>query len=207
MRLPEQIVAEWIHDVNAPVLLALDAPLGWPAAMSASLPKHHAGDSLEVDANALFRRETDRFIARTFRKTPLDVGADRIARTAHWAVGFLGRLRKRLGREIPLAWSPSPGEPVSAIEVYPAATLLAHGAQLSGYKAVAGAQERSAIYALLEKQFACSDECASAVASAHLIDAAICALAGADFIKGKAVAPEDRNLAEREGWIWARSKA
>jgi hypothetical protein len=27
-------------------------------------------------------------------------------------------------------------------------------------------------------------------------------LAGADFVAGRAMSPEDRTLAEREGWIW-----
>jgi len=38
--------------------------------------------------------------------------------------------------------------------------------------------------------------------SADLIDAAVCVLAGDDFIAGRAMNPEDHSLAEREGWIW-----
>jgi hypothetical protein len=37
--------------------------------------------------------------------------------------------------------------------------------------------------------------------SADLVDAAVCVLAGADFLSGRAMNPEDRTLAEREGWI------
>jgi hypothetical protein len=37
--------------------------------------------------------------------------------------------------------------------------------------------------------------------SADLVDAAVCLLAGDDFISGRAMNPEDRGLAEREGWI------
>ena|SRR5436190_10667739 len=206
-RIPEQIVAEWIHAGSDPVLLALDAPLGWPVAMSESLGRHRAGSGIASEANDLFRRATDRFVARSFRKTPLDVGADRIARTTHWAVNFLDRLRHRLGVSIPLAWELPLSDSVSAIEVYPAATLLAHGGELAGYKAAGGASERSELYEMLQKHFTCSEECTAAKKSPHLIDAAICALAGTDFIDGKAVAPEDRGLAEREGWIWARPRA
>jgi hypothetical protein len=47
--------------------------------------------------------------------------------------------------------------------------------------------------------------CASVVdltQSADLLDAAVCVLAGSDFMQGRAMSPEDRPLAEREGWIW-----
>jgi predicted RNase H-like nuclease len=205
-RLPEQLVAEWIHGESSTVLLALDAPLGWPADLGTALKRHMAGSALDLDAHQLFRRATDRFVARTFGKTPLDVGADRIARTAHWAVNFLERLRQRLGVSLPLAWSVPLSERLSAIEVYPAATLLAHGAQLTGYKASAGSGERAALYELLQTKFTCAAECAAVVASPHLIDAAICALAGVDFLEGYAVPPEDHALAEQEGWIWARPR-
>ena len=38
--------------------------------------------------------------------------------------------------------------------------------------------------------------------SAYLVDAAVCVVAGDDFIAGGAMNPENRSLAEREGWIW-----
>jgi hypothetical protein len=38
--------------------------------------------------------------------------------------------------------------------------------------------------------------------SAYLVDAAVCVLAGDDFIAGRVMPPENRSLAEREGWIW-----
>jgi len=38
--------------------------------------------------------------------------------------------------------------------------------------------------------------------SADLVDAAVCVLAGDDFIGGRAMNLGDRSLAEREGWIW-----
>jgi hypothetical protein len=38
--------------------------------------------------------------------------------------------------------------------------------------------------------------------SAELVDAAVCVLAAADFLSSHAMNPEDRTLAEREGWIW-----
>jgi hypothetical protein len=51
---------------------------------------HRAGMSLETPADPMFRRTTDVFIQRTLKKTPLDVGADRIARTAYATLAILG---------------------------------------------------------------------------------------------------------------------
>jgi len=48
---------------------------------------------IETPSNAMFRRTTDLFIQTTLKKTPLDVGADRIARTAYATVAVLGNLR------------------------------------------------------------------------------------------------------------------
>jgi hypothetical protein len=42
-------------------------------------------------------------------------------------------------------------------------------------------------------------------ASADALDAAVCVLAAADFLRGEAMPPEDQALAEREGWIWVRA--
>jgi hypothetical protein len=39
-------------------------------------------------------------------------------------------------------------------------------------------------------------------ASDHLLDAALCCLAAADFLRGDVISPDDLSLAEREGWIW-----
>ena len=96
------------------------------AVMSAKvLQRHWAGTALGVDSNALFRRETDRFIRDKLGKQSFDVGADRIAWTAHSALTLLSALRERLHAPIPLAWSPRICG-LCAIEVYPAATLKAH---------------------------------------------------------------------------------
>ena len=40
-------------------------------------------------------------------------------------------------------------------------------------------------------------------ASPDTLDAAICVIAGADYLSGRAVGPRDEQLAFREGWIWA----
>jgi hypothetical protein len=36
----------------------------------------------------------------------------------------------------------------------------------------------------------------------HALDAVLCVCAGLDFLAGNAVPPEDRSLADKEGWIW-----
>jgi hypothetical protein len=51
--------------------------------MGRCLTNHRAGQSIEVSPNEFLRRETDRSIHRRLGKRLLDVGADRIARTAH----------------------------------------------------------------------------------------------------------------------------
>jgi hypothetical protein len=150
----------------------------------------------------MFRRETDRFIQRTLGKTPLDVGADRIARTAHAALRLLGDIRTQLGIAIPLAWS-APPVGVAAIEVYPAATLLAHGFRATGYKRPSQTAARQEILAALAGTVEMKTEVSLAERSADALDAVVCLLAAQDFLEDRAIGPKDQPLAELEGWIWA----
>ena len=138
-------------------------------------------------------------------KKPLEVGADRIARTAVAALALLHDLRRRSGLPIPLAWTHEPWAGAAAIEVYPAATLLAHGTYRSGYKeprsaaraeVVAAWPEGVAIPAGVDLQALPSDA----------FDAVVCLLAAADFAAGSALGPSDREMAEREGWMWVRGR-
>ena len=103
---------------------------------------------------------------------------------------------------IPLAWTPADVLPVAAIEVYPAATLVAHRMRSNGYKKRDQTEERREIVAALLTKLKIADSVVDLTQSADLVDAAVCVLAGADFLSGRAMAPEDRTLAEREGWIW-----
>jgi len=199
-----QFVAEMIRPAPGPVLLALDAPLGWPAPLGSSLVNHQAGEPLPAAADAMFRRETDRFIHRTVGKLPLEVGADRIARTAHAALNLLAELSAALNQPIPLAWQPQLGDPLSAIEVYPAATLTVHGLPARNYKKGDQAAARRAILAQLQPLMTLSADQGPLVDSADLLDAVVCLLAAADFLAGRVMPPTDRPLARREGWIWVR---
>ena len=134
--LTDQEISSRVHQLlngQTKVLLALDAPLGWPLALGNTLARHTAGQPLTSTADMMFRRETDRFVKRTCGKQPLDVGADRIARTAHSALTLLSAISDMNEYEIPLAWNPD-FKRIAAIEVYPAATLRAYSLPDSSYK-------------------------------------------------------------------------
>ncbi len=188
---PAKIACEWLRDRDE-VLIALDAPLGWPRSLGNCLVNHKAGSPLQAEANELFRRATDKAIKQRLGKQPLEVGANLIARTAVAALKLLKEIRQLTGRPIPLAWAKDEPEPWLAIEVYPAATRLAHGAPDHGGK-LDGLDQFLAYSAELPEK------------SEHEIDAAVCALAAGDFLRGQAIPPRDheRETASIEGWIWA----
>ena len=199
-----ELVLGWLKSSES-TLLCVDAPLGWPVALSASLHSHAAGNEVDGEPNQMFRRETDREIKRRLNKQPLDVGADRIARTAHSALRFLGILRKRSRQHLPLAWTPNEVTDPQVIEVYPAATLVAHGFRDRGYKAKDDVSERAEILAQLRSAVSLPCNPDQMLASADALDAAVCVLAGYDFVRGCCAPPEDLRVARSEGWIWART--
>ncbi|MYL26521.1 MULTISPECIES: DUF429 domain-containing protein [Halomonadaceae] len=201
--LPAQAIADWLSNRSGPTLLAMDAPLGWPEPMAQSLVNHNAGDSLAGSANYLFRRETDRFIRERIGKQSLDVGADRIARTAHAALELLESLRHLLQRPITLAWQPEV-EGLRAIEVYPAATLVAHGIESTGYKAAKGQEARERVAHAVGSLIRIDVPIPAMESKSDALDAVICLLAAHDFLWGKVMGPEDQALATKEGWIWVK---
>lgn len=187
-------------------LIAVDAPLGWPAEMGRVLAAHRAGFPIPLPKDQMFRRVTDRFVAQTFGKTPLEVGADKIARASHEALRVLGQLRADSGKPIPLAWNPQVDE-ACVIEVYPAATLKARRLRDTGYKKTDQAEQREGIArALLGRM---PDLNRYVGYRADVFDACLCALAAADFLHGETLAPspEDMAAVRREGWIWVRRPA
>ena len=190
-RPPAAIAADWLRGHDE-VLVALDAPLGWPQPLGASLQEHRAGEALKPSADEFFSRATDVAIWRRLGKQPLEVGANLIARTAVAALRLLAQLREATGRSIPLAWDVREPEPWRAIEVYPAATRIAHGAPDGG-----GSLE--GLGGLLD----CSALPPAVLAHKDAVDACVCALAAGDFLLGRAVPPDDRQTALIEGWIWA----
>lgn len=197
------VMADWVSRDDS-ALIAIDAPLGWPKALAESLIGHSAGLAIASPANSMFRRATDQFIQQRLGKTPLDVGADRIARTAHAALRLLSELRSKLSSPIPLAWTPDVAG-IAAIEVYPAATLVAHGIRSTGYKRTELCEPRREILEALLRHSQVLDGVEDLARSADLIDSAVCVLAGADFLQMQTMPPIDPDLAAREGWIWVRS--
>lgn len=202
LQLPEEIVYEWIS-ASDPCLVALDAPLGWPRDFGRTLAKHIAGTPLQGQPNRLFRRETDRFVQRTFGKAPLDVGADRIARTALSALQLLDALSKKIGVAIPLAWD-TKFVGIAAIEVYPAGTLRASHLSSSAYKRPEQIETRQLLLDWLGSETGLPEDTSLALADPDALDAMICLRAGADFLEGKTYPPTDLPLAHKEGWIWIR---
>ena len=139
------------------------------------------------------------------KKGLADVGADRIARTAEWALRLLGELRKRTDQKLPLAWEPGPLSQSSVIEVYPAATLLAQDPELKAYKRETRARE-SVVSLLAERLRLTEDRQEQLRHSYDELDAVVCVLAGVDFLDCVVEKPEP-NLqaqAEAEGFIWFR---
>lgn len=185
-------------------LIAIDAPLGWPAPMVRVLGQHRAGGPLAVDPNDMFRRETDKWVKKVIGKQALDVGADKIARAAWQALNVLNQLRAHSGQPIPLAWQADFAPCVAAIEVYPAATLLASGLPPTSYKKPdeGRAARRALCLGLADRAPWLLDLIDAQV---DIFDAGLCAIAGADFLDGLACPPKDLALAECEGWIWVRA--
>ncbi|NBC29133.1 MAG: DUF429 domain-containing protein, partial [Spirochaetes bacterium] len=136
------VLSRWLDAVER-LVLAIDAPLGWPVALGDVLAEHEAGEGLEVAADRLFRRETDRVVRRLLGRQTLDVGADRIARTAHRALEVLAVLRERSGRSLPVAVTGADlvaltgaTEPIpdAVVEAYPAGWLEASSLRLPSYR-------------------------------------------------------------------------
>ncbi|WP_187275978.1 DUF429 domain-containing protein [Parahaliea aestuarii] len=200
-----RLVAQWLED-GIPSLICVDAPLGWPVPLGPNLAAHTAGAPVPTVPNQLFRRETDREVKRRLNKQSLDVGADRIARTAHAALGFLDQVQTASGVKLPMAWSPAlPLAAAGVIEVYPAATLIAHCFTASGYKKREQVAERQGILGQLATVLGMPEDVAPMLASADALDAAVCVLAGFDFMAGACQSPVDTELARKEGWIWVRT--
>jgi len=199
---PATIVAGWI-ELTPTALLAIDAPLGWPKQLGLSLVAHEAGGALTPTADQLFHRETDDAIERELKKRPLEVGANLIARTAHAALSFLEELRRLTGLAVPLTWDREERAGVSAIEVYPAATLRAHGIEAGEYKKASQIAGRQGILERLGAHVALPGDMRLLEASADALDAVVCVVAGADFLEGRAVGPTNASAARKEGWIWA----
>ena len=202
-------IESWIGDSKNKAdrtLLALDAPLGWPDEMHKTLKDHAAGQRVCPEPDNMFYRETDRLVKGELRMSPMAIGADKIARTAHSALALLNDMHARL------AWSPDNLTGIDAIEVYPAATLCALGVNYKGYKTGKDKKKILATREIIkevEKHINFSQGARKKMEGSHdLLDAAICVLAGYDFLRGRCRSPsgEQAGTARKEGWIWVRKK-
>lgn len=197
------VIASWI-DPSARTLLALDAPLGWPADFS-ELATHEAGGFVAGKRSEMFNRVTDRFVASRVGKPALRVGADRIAMTAHWALELLQKIREKTNLALPLAWDPEFAS-AAVIEVYPAATLRARGIPCVSYKEASAPhlEIRYKIVNSLESDLSFEKVRETMLSSSDVLDAVICCLAGRDFLQGAALEPIASAPVRKEGWIWVR---
>jgi predicted nuclease with RNAse H fold len=197
-------IVEILKNADA-VLIAIDAPLGWPSAHGHGhgLADHAAGAALAHTKLELFRRRTDDFVKQLTGKQPLEVGADRIARATHAALDVIEQLRRAAGKSIPPAWDREFRD-AALIEVYPAATLRAHGVAVPRYSRPENWESRVQIAERLSTEVDGLGACARL--SPHAFDACICLVAARDFLEGTAVAPpaEYSESAQKEGWIWVR---
>jgi len=201
-----QQILPWIKKADL-ALLALDSPLGWPAAMGAVLAQHSAGDPVGIDPNELFRRHTDEVVKEAIGKNPLEVGADRIARTAVSALGLIDELALLCGRKIALAWTEELDSGIYSIEVYPAGTLSSYEGDLARPGDV-GVRKKALLEEIIrEGRLRLRPEPLKAIENEHVLDSVLCTVAAMDFLEGKAIhpKPDEKARVRKEGWIWVRS--
>ncbi len=204
----KQNIADWIYthiSASSPLLIAIDAPLGWSEPMGRLLATHQAGETIAEEQDRFFRRLTDTFVHQKTGKLPLEVGADRIARTAHSALKIIGELRAK-GLSLPMYWEAGKQEANGIIEVYPSATLKAYQTISSAYKgdSLEEKAKRKQIIQDLMPYIPNISDLLNAESRADMLDAVVCLLAAKDFLEGLVYMPENMEVAKKEGWIWVR---
>lgn len=115
---------------------------------------------------------------------------------------ILHELRQRTNKPIELIWNNQELSDISAIEVYPTATLKAYGILHRGYRE--HKQYRREIIKALKNHIYLSEGTKILRDNADALDSAVCLLAAKDFLEGKSYEPENLELAKKEGWIWVR---
>lgn len=197
-------ISDWLSErAQVQTVLALDAPLGWPAPLGNALHQHCAGDPIATTPNELFRRSTDTFVHGAIGKLPLDVGADRIARTAHAALTLLREVREQTGLSFDVTSRPYDGGTV-ALECYPGGTLRAGPWDERGYKGKDGEGIRRRLFEELGEVITFGDLPNAVTENDDVFDAVVAALGAADYLENRCFEPQDAALVAREGWIWVR---
>jgi hypothetical protein len=189
-------------DRDRVLVLAVDAPLGWPRALARSLAGHAAGEPIDAGSDDLFVRETDRYVRRHTGLKPLEVGADRIARTARAALALVDGIRRRSGQLLPLVLQAEAAASGGLLEVYPAATLAQRGLPAKGYKKPEARDVRSTILEGIGNELDPGPHASACLDSDHCLDAALCVLTAIDVLAGRCAPPQETESARAEGWIW-----
>jgi len=200
---PAHTIASWLGSAEQH-LVAVDAPLGWPAQLGRHLVAHRAGDPLDA-TEGLFHRLTDDFVHSATRRRPPPVAAHAVAHTTRAALAMLREVRALPGAPpLPLAWTQ--GEDCGVVEVYPSATLAARGVPSSGFRGntQAARVRRAEILESITEEFDMDIRRDLLTENPDIFDALVAMLAGADFIRRQCQEPPDRDVAQREGWIWVR---
>jgi predicted nuclease with RNAse H fold len=178
-------------------LVAIDAPLGWPAAFVAAVTGHARGEAWpSVGLRDLRFRATDHHVRDNVGWWPLSVSSDLIGVVAFRAARLVSLLRPGAS-----ARDGSNG----LLEVYPAAALARWSLPHLGYKKRAHTAERLAILAGLERvvevemtavqeQLARSSDC---------LDSLVAAIVARALAIGRTdpIPVGHRAIAAVEGWI------
>jgi predicted nuclease with RNAse H fold len=189
LRCTDAKLVELIHEAD---VVGIDAPFGWPADFVAAVAGWKHEEWTNEHRDRLRFRETDRAIKQRLGIDPLSVSTDRIALPAMRAMSLLQRFgvtdRSGDGR---------------FFEVYPAATLVAWGLSRRGYKQTESKDARWAILKTLREKFSFLTVEESYIESSDTLDAFIASLTARAAAQGltQVPAPEQRVLAQQEGWI------
>lgn len=217
----DEAIVEWMGEADE---VGIDAPFGWPETLVELLPEYLVSGAWPVaprlDKGRLYYdglryRETDRSVQRLLEEQgkgklwPLSVSSDTIAVVAWRCAHLLHRHAENTGRRLDRI-----GDSTHVFETYPAAALASWGIDRKGYKTKTSAGRakaevaRIAILNAIERAghgwldleltpWARQD------LVYHALDGFLSALvARAAAQKHTALPrPEQRDLAEREGWI------
>lgn len=183
--------------------VAIDVPLGWPAAFSREVSAHAKGEAWTADRDKCLWRVTDRRVAQVKgadgkgARPPLSVSANLIGATAMDAAKELGRYSiDRSGRSGKFC------------EVYPAVAIRRWGFQDVGYKGADSSEQRNKlvnlVLAVIPWASAAPGLQALVCGDDNHLDSFLCALIARLVAIGSAEGPSDDELemARIEGWIW-----
>ena len=205
--------ADIVDAARAADKTGIDCALGWPEAFAAFVAAHaDPSTAPDVDGGADWRRglvyrETDRVVREVTGRWPLSVSTDRLGVTALRCAGLVARLRAA-GADVDRAGH---GD---IAEVYPGASLRVWGFETRGYRVDPDA--RRTLLATLRAaapwlDLGGADELGAdalgadelMVRSGDAFDAVVAALATRAAARGAVLAPtpEQRAVAEREGWV------